>query len=353
MQVEFEKRELVRTADKMVKFARKHESNSVYSRIRITVDSGGAVFEQRGAAFYLQTKCPCRNKENGSFIVGSHMFWDIITTMGADSISLAINSENKLIIKGENISIDVPLYADDFSSFSFSENSAQQKITLDKKELASAIAKCIPFESRRDSISGVNFNLSASEGAIKTCCMTGFCASIYTIRGVIACEDSFFTLDASIAKCIDSVLENKEIEMGIYNNFVQLTDGCSKLIIYFLNTPFPRVERAIPTTFEKKLVFDSKKMTEVLALSDALLQEDIFYIEFDSGRLILKCGNIVSETQIAQKDNIKIKLNKNLLKKILYAAGGDFDCFLYNPFPQPLVVKTQKQTLLIAPQNIK
>ena len=356
MEIKFKKEELSAIIDKMSRIIRKCDYNSVYNRIRIDVQDKLARFRLRGGAFFLETKCKCSSTDKKSIIVNARSFLDIAGNLDAPVITLIEDDNGVITMEGGGISINIPLLVDT----SFIEQCRPDKetisqiITLKKEDLCRGIANCIPFESKSDPIVGINFE--QRHDALRLCCSTNTCGNLYYIKNIKIEKDAGinFTLDTFLAGCINLLFkEERELKLEIYNNQLYIETESTNLSLRFLNVTFPKVEMAIPKEFETVLPANKEEFKRVIDLAEILLQGEEVFIEYNNRDLVIKCGEVVFKTKTETKNNVRVKLNRNLLKKILNAVDKDSFEFLYNQFPKPLIINTERQVLLLAPQAIK
>lgn len=351
MKVIFAKKELSKAVNKIGKIAFFYRNNELYNNLKIDCNES-VVFKINNDIAFLETSVEAEVQACGCVCVNPCDFVSIINSINSEIIQIELVNSRLYIRGNENLEVCLPVLANEnfIPGPNLSDFKEKQSFVLDSNVLKDAFVNCLPFENPKSLIQGIDFKLD-KDGKLRICCCSELSACLYYIDDVKISRDLDidFTLDTRFLKDFKDMFDNKEIQLSVYNNFLNLKTENTKLILRFLNKKFPFIEKVLQNSFNKKLPIIKSAFEQAFDLIDIITKNIDATIVYKDKQCTIKYGEEVSVvTNIDSNTEEEIRIEREQLRKVFKLVNKDKLTALFMETPKPLMIKEDNKIFLIS-----
>lgn len=315
----------------------------------------------------IETKIDVNCIEEGSIVVMSKLFSDIIRKLPVEDIQFEYN-DNQLTIKCNESEYNITgLSPDEFPKVKIGEDNMKE-IVLDR-ELFSNMIKKTSFAASLDDARGVltGVLMEIKENSIDLVAIDGYRFAIN--REDYDCkEEKNVIIPASMLNELNKILietsnEDYAVKMNLSDKKALFELGTTVVVLNILEGEFINYKDILPKDYKTKITLDREAFMNCIERASLLAREEknnSVRLEIEDGKITIKSsseeGNIKEVMPIAKDGNsLEIGLNSKYIMDVLKVIDDEEITIMFNDSLSPCVIKDDKEAkyeYLILPVRI-
>ena len=290
--------------------------------------------------------------EEGSLVVSSKLFSDIIRKLPAGDIEIEQVENNTVLIRCKSSEFTiVGQPADEFPSMGEMENAYQHKILLEKELLKDMIKKtafAASIDESKGVLNGVLFDMT--KDALTMVALDGFRMAIAREQ-MEQEEDKKIIVSArilnEISKIISDCEEDTDISFVLDEKRASIELAQTKVSLRLLDGEFIKYKDILPKESKTKVTVSRSDLLDSIERASLLAKEgknNLIKISLQPDRMIITSrseeGNVKEEVQIQKEgEELEIGFNSKYLLDVLKVVNEEELTLEFNNSISPCLVK--------------
>ena len=298
------------------------------------------------------------NETNGDILIKASTFSSILSKLSSDTIDLSVDSNNKVVIKSEQVDFDIcGLETSDYPEFPNIDKGNTFSLTAGSLlELIKHTIFSVSFDETKQFLNGIL--ISTDSDALSFVATDGFRLALKTQRIEPLAQDISVIVPYKALNELSKILQknpsDQSVQITLSDQKIAFIVNDVILVSRLLQGQFPDYKQVLPQTTENKFVINRKSLLSACDRASIIASyvNHLIRVEFSQEQMQIssrapKLGDFKEELELSRvlgDTNMKISFNVKLILDAIKLMESDDILIEFNSELSPCCIRPASDT---------